>query len=376
MKKIRNLKIFVFSAGVVFLASCGGPLQYTKNGDTYYAAGDYEDAAAEYRRNVQYYESINYPLYMLNLAAADYRAGKLDEARRAFTVALKLSHGENLNAVEKNFGFLAPKSESSYKLRDYEEIIVHFYLGLIYVRMGEFDDAVVEFKKINLIDPEYPLVHFIMGKIYQINGNGEDAEIEFRLTNRYRKNFPYAYFEKAGFYRKNGMAEEADRALKKYLYLDGESRLAEEAKKNGKMPAGGIVLVLDASSWAGKIGKKNKGGYFYKIYIDGKFYGKSYLIEDMELNKIKKRTAKFIKETLKNAARSAIIKKVFGSDASDNTERRGWDKVPGLIHLFEAYLPAGEHKMKISLYAGDLAIESKTGKVVIDGKEEVKFLFY
>jgi len=365
--KNRGAKVIVCLGSLVLLVSCGGPLQYTKNGDLHYSRGEYDLAAAEYRKNIRYYESINYPLYMLNLAVADYRAGLTDEAERAFLTALKLSRGENLSALEKNFGFLAPKSEESYRLRDYEKVMAHFYLALIYIRANKLDKAIVEFKKINLIDPEYPLMHYIMGKSYQLAGKDGEAEIEFRLTSRYRKDFPYSYLDRVEFYERSGMSGEAGRSLKKYLAADEGSRLAEKLKEKtfDLKKSGELIALLESENYAEKINKKNRSSYFFKIYIDGEYYGKSHIIEDIDLQKVKKRISKMLKSALKDAARSMIIEKAFGGKASDNVERREWEKIPGLIHLFKTHLPAGSYKLKAVLCFEEIEISEAEGTAEI-----------
>ena len=375
--KIRGAKVLVCLASLVLFSSCGGPLQYTKNGDLHYSRGEYERAAAEYRKNIKYYESINYPLYMLNLAVADYRAGLTDEAERAFLTALKLSHGENLSALEKNFGFLAPKSEESYRLRDYEEVMAHFYLALIYIRTNKLDKAIVEFKKINLIDPEYPLMHYIMGKSYQLAGKDGEAEIEFRLTSRYKKDFPYSYLDRVEFYERNGMGEEAGRALKKYLAADEGSRLAEKlSEKTFNLSGSGeLIALLEPENFVKNIKKKNRSSYFYRIYIDGEYYGKSHVIEDIDLQKAKKRITKMLKTALKNAARSMIIEKAFGVKASDNVERREWEKIPGLIHLFKTHLSAGSYKVKAVLCFKEIEISEAEGTAEIK-ESGVRFISF
>ncbi len=365
--KIRGAKVIVCLSGIVLFSSCGGPLQYTKNGNLHYSRGEYERAAAEYRKNIKYYESINYPLYMLNLAVADYRAGLTDEAERAFLTALKLSHGENLSALEKNFGFLAPKSEESYRLRDYEEVMAHFYLALIYIRTNKLEKAIVEFKKINLIDPEHPLMHYIMGKSYQLAGKDEEAEIEFRLTNRYRKDFPYSYLDRVEFYGRSGMSGEAAGALKKYLAADEGSSLSKKLSENAfdLSGSGELIVLLEPESYVEKIKKENRSSYFFKIYIDGEYHGKSHIIEDIDLQKTKKRISKMLKSALKDAARSMIIEKAFGVKASDNVERREWEKIPGLIHLFKTHLPEGSYNLKAVLYFKEIEISEAEGDAEI-----------
>ncbi|MCD6413239.1 MAG: hypothetical protein J7L54_03750 [Elusimicrobia bacterium] len=381
MRRIQNLKFkikeFFFLSGlVVFLSSCGGPLQYNKRGDIFYEQGKYSLAAQQYRKNKKYCESVNYPIYILNLAVADYRAGNLDESERAFLAALKLSRGENLNTVEKNFGFLAPKSERMYKLRPFEEVIARFYLALIYLQKGLLEDAVVEFKKINLIDDQYPLIHYIMGKSYEAKGEYDDAEIEYRKTINLRGDIPYPYLDLYEIYRRRNWNDEAEKAKAKFLSLAG-AKFENDISTSGSLAdKQEIVLLLDLRNFFPQIKKNDIKFFHFEIRIDGKFCGKASLIEDMDFQKMKKRFKKMIKEKLKNAARSAIIGKIFGAAASDNAEYRNWDKIPGAIYIFRTKPPSGKHEIKAILYSQDIKVSEKERDVKTNSSLPARFVFF
>ncbi|HLD30225.1 MAG TPA: tetratricopeptide repeat protein, partial [bacterium] len=294
------------------LASCAGPLSNNSRGDLFYSQAQYDKSAAEYRKNIRYYQSIHYPLYMLNLAVADYRSGNLDEAERAFLTALKLSHGENLGVLEKNFGFLAPKSETTYKLRDFEEVMVHFYLGLIYLEQDRLDDAAVEFKKILLLDPEYPLMQYVMAKNYELRNEYEEAEIAYRKAAEYRSGFPYPYLDAGLIFQEKGWAEEAQKAMSKYAALDGESRTSQTVKQSTDVSAfQEDIFLIDLSFSAQKIKKEEREKLRYKVSINGETYGFSYLVENLEFQKMKDRIRTLIKDILKDTARAMIIKNIF-----------------------------------------------------------------
>jgi len=357
---------------LLFLFSCAGPIAFNKKGDFYYRNNQYKLAAEKYRQNIKYYESINYPLYMLNLGVADYMSENYVEAEKAFLTALKLSKGENLNILEKNFGFLAPKTERTYKLRDYEEIIVHFYLGLIYIKTNRINDAIVEFKKINLIDPEYPLIHYIMAKAYELQGKDEDSLIEYRLTKRYKPDFPYSYFDAALIYKKQGYLDEYKMLMNKYSEIDKSGILKKFINKlNDKIE---VIFLIDMDKFLKNVNKKDKEKCYLKIYLNGKYEGRSFLIENIDFHKTKNRIKKLIKEKLKDTVRATVIKKVFNTEASSNTERREWDKTPGILHIFKIYLGKGEYNLKAEIFLRDKKIKDiDLNKLVIRGERKIVF---
>ncbi len=374
MRRIKPAKFSVLAFIAIVASSCGGPLQYNKRGDIFYSQGKYALAAGEYRKNKRYYESVNYPIYILNLAVADYRSGSLDEAERAFLAALKLSHGENLTTAEKNFGFLAPKSERTYKLRPFEEVIARFYLAMIYIRKGLLDDAIVEFKKINLLDSGYPLIHYVMGKNYQMKGNMDDAEIEYRKVIELRKDFPYSYFDISRIYEQRGLKEEVEKAVARFKTLLGAAptNFFADNEKNYQE----TILIFDLRKFFPPCEKSDKEFFSFKIYVDGKFRGRAWLIEDMNFQKMKNRFRKMIKQRLKNAVRTAIIKKIFGEESSDNTEYRKWDKIPGAIYIFRTYLENGRHKIRAVLFSKDIEVSEDEKNVDASAGAPVKFVFF
>ena len=56
----------------------------------------------------------------------------------------------------------------------------HLNLGTIYHTQGKFNHAIMSYKKVILIKPDYLEAHLNLGAVYRAQGNYEDAAKEYK----------------------------------------------------------------------------------------------------------------------------------------------------------------------------------------------------
>jgi len=153
--------------------------------EAYQARGEYENAAAKYRKTLEQYPNqpgVHYQLGRIILAKP-LTPASAEEARREFEEELKINPGSP--AAEFMLGDLAWREQKS------EEAIEHFsratkldvtlaqpYLGLGIALngAGRFRDAIESLKKYVQLDPADPAGYYQLAIAYARTGNRQEAE--------------------------------------------------------------------------------------------------------------------------------------------------------------------------------------------------------
>jgi len=142
-------------------------------------------------------KDIGYPIYLLNHGALAQYVGELDSARASFWSAYRIDEGE-IPEFTKGVEWLKADQKRVYQLTKRESELLHFFLGKNYLMSGHPAEAIVEFKKIELIDQNVsilPIVNFYSGKCYEILEKYDDARIEYdkllSITTADRSSFVY-----------------------------------------------------------------------------------------------------------------------------------------------------------------------------------------
>ncbi len=146
---------------------------------------NYTPARTRYRQIVEQKfqaRDLSYILSLLSYGITSFYDYQLDDARKAFFAAYKIDAGERPEAA-KIYDWLVVDSRTVYRLKKRERELVHFYLGLCYLMDDDPARALVEFKKLRQYDQDaskLPIVSFYLGIIYEKLGKFDDARIEYR----------------------------------------------------------------------------------------------------------------------------------------------------------------------------------------------------
>jgi tetratricopeptide (TPR) repeat protein len=126
---------------------------------------------------------------------AHYKAGRHDEAIKAFTESLKLKP---------------------------EQPMIHFNLGVIYGELSRYDEAIKAYQDAVRIKADYPLAYFNMGNAYLDKGDYEKAVEAYQQASQLESIKPMAYYNMGVAYVELGRQDEAIRAFKEATSLSPE----------------------------------------------------------------------------------------------------------------------------------------------------------
>lgn len=350
MIKLKLLGILI----VLTITSCAPP-QIKKQRAIFHDL-NYRRIIGKYRVQVsEGYKSkdSNYPLHLLNYAAILQYSGDLDSARANFWTAEKINRAE-YSEFAKGFEWIKADKKRVYRLTKRELEILHFYLGFNYFLSNEVEKALVEFKKVELIDEnrsKLPIVNFYSGKCYEAKGEYDDALIEYRKLRRSsdQGKYPFINFLIAQGYYLCGEIDNGGEHFKRF-----------KSTMMGNCDEASMQEIFEGEEWRLMIlqidhQQQQTLGYA-KVWIDNEFHGNAKPFDHFD---VKKSTGESIRKgakevgsyvarkVAKDASEDIVDKvlpgfgclggcladKLLGSD-DDDEENRFWNYAPAGFSLF------------------------------------------
>lgn len=104
--------------------------------------------------------------------------------------------------------------------------------GISNYKSGEYDRAILDFKKIIEIEPEYAKAYYNLGLTYYRNKDLNNAKNSFKQAISIEKNYIQAIYALAIVHEKLGESDKAVTLYKKIIRIDSEHSLAKESKKH------------------------------------------------------------------------------------------------------------------------------------------------
>jgi uncharacterized protein len=160
--------------------------------------GQFKEAANILEKKA-YENSRNQILYFLDLGVAYFEAKDYKNAIKVFSLAEDLTkHKDYTSISEEAASFLTTDSYKDYRPLDYEKIMINVYLALSYFTTKQYEDALVECRRINnLINvlkqkglkkiEELPLAWYLSALIYEQQKKYDDAIIDYKRTKKLLK---------------------------------------------------------------------------------------------------------------------------------------------------------------------------------------------
>jgi len=373
-------------------------------------------------------------LYLLNKAMLERMNGDYAASNRTFEVAkTRMEELRGLSLREQGQSLLINDATRSYAGEEFEQVLVHLYMALNYLQLGERIDARVEALQVDerlreitqrLPENRYTedaLARYLTGMIYEELGERSDAMIAYRKAyeayRRYGQNYSVAVPEslKRDLLRLSqqmGLTEEL-RQYKKEFRIEhwmSADELAEQGElifllHNGLAPIRRehAVTVPDLAS-----------GHFVRIAVPyyetrptpvdgarvtaGGTSASAEVAEDIRAIALKDLETKMPAITARALAR-AVLKAQMAKAARENarqqnqnnagaavaamaveiaglvTERadtRSWLTLPSRIHLARLPLPPGTYTVKVDLLGDDGQIVSTQEYANVDIRRGAK----
>lgn len=180
---------------VMLLTGCAGSYH-----DTMYSvhqavqAGDYERADALLSKKKDFAEDKDRLLYFLDKGLIAHLTGAYRESNWFFEQASqRIEELDAISVTETAARWIVSDLSQSYGGEDFERVLVHYYMALNYLMLGEFEEALVECRRLNtlltLFNDRYEhqnlyktdaFMLYLSGLIYEALGEVNDAFIDYR----------------------------------------------------------------------------------------------------------------------------------------------------------------------------------------------------
>lgn len=188
-------KKYIYTAISLFIVACGS--YYSKQVKLFKAIINKNyDLADQILAKQEKSESKgrNKILYWMNKGSLTHLEGKYEESNEALNIVDELIEDQTTNVGDILLKYLMNPMMTDYTPEDHEIFFVHYYKALNYLQLGEFDEALVECRRLNtqlnVLDNKYKgeknvyskdaFAHNLMGIVYQASGDYNNAFIAYR----------------------------------------------------------------------------------------------------------------------------------------------------------------------------------------------------
>jgi len=239
------------------LSSCSSYMTSESDFFSKFQRGQFKQAAASIKDKSEK-EGKDQILYLLDRATALFEAGEYKDAIDVFTKAERLTEIKDVTSINEEVVSVVTtdKYKRFYPL-DYELIMINFYLALSYYMIGQYDDALVECRRINNLVyklrtkgmkdfEENPVAWYISATIYEMRKQYNDALIDYRRARELSPTFTQAFYDSYRMARYTNNVNEITRLEKerKDLHLqDYYGKLCRKCKTVVVLYADGQIPI-------------------------------------------------------------------------------------------------------------------------------------
>lgn len=191
---MRFTKAFIIVVFLFFQLACATYFQKQYQFQQDFAAGNMEQAQSFLEQNTKAAEKKDRLLYFLDRGVVEQMLGNYEISNSYFEKAYVFSQDYRRDFGQDFLSITVNPMLTTYRGEDYEIVLLHFYKAMNYLQLGQFDEALIEVRRINIklneLNDKYALrknrykedafAHNLMGLIYEAKGNYNDAFIAYR----------------------------------------------------------------------------------------------------------------------------------------------------------------------------------------------------
>ena len=346
MLSLKRSTLCVLLAAVTLLVAGCAQKRYPLNAFYQY---DYEQAVKGYRLTVNQTkekDERNIVLADIHYAGATFVAGDYRDAQAALVAASKIMEDVAYGAERGQAAMALRHSMRVYKGEPYERAMAYTYLGLIFYRRGDFENARSAFNLALLADrgskgdnedyrDDFTLAHYLIGKTYLKLGEADNAAISFGKVKKYVADNPFADAAK--------------------LKDTNFTLLVELGCGPGKRPdmIVGSVDVVQPCPYPERSAE---------VFLDGQSLGKAGKLVDVNYQGTTSGSSSRDTAQAAKGVAVAVLKQIpfvgiLGSVAEmggvNKADLRHWRLMPGEVHVIEAKVPEGLHTVQVKFFDKD-----------------------
>ncbi|HUU39769.1 MAG TPA: hypothetical protein VMW42_02395 [Desulfatiglandales bacterium] len=196
------LAFFIFALSL--FSFCAPNIKHYPQINQYLLCGDYGSAYNLVKENKDSYKERNAVLYYLDEGIVSHFAGLYQESNESLSRAESLMEELYTKSISKEAAsFFINDNTVPYGGEDFERAMVNLFMGLNYVGMGRWEDALVEARKVDntlsIINSQYEedkknvykedgFIRFLMGTLYEVDDAVNDAFISYRKAEEIYEN--------------------------------------------------------------------------------------------------------------------------------------------------------------------------------------------
>jgi uncharacterized protein len=330
-------------------------------------------------------------LYFMDKGLILHHLGMYTESTRSLLSAVGLMEEQDrISMGQQAISLVTTEWATDYKGEYAERLLVHTYLIMNYLIMGQYDDALVEGKQALKVYDRYPeacredyFTRALIAQCFEMSGDINGAFIEYKkLAKAMPEPSPvgrklYAIAKQLGFddeieqysqYAPNPQSMEADAKYNSELILFvSQGRSPIKIPQNIVLPPSirfSFSTYLDRSHYNNppQIRLAPQAGDVSMVTTDVGQALKDSLQERL--------TQIIVKETARAVAKEAIARSVKDDDAEilvrvvmfllEQPDTRCWETLPGYLTLVRIPVAAGPHQFSVNTFDGPAGnVESK-----------------
>lgn len=197
-------RVIAFVALLVFGSGCVSARMSDHESDRLFRQGRYEEAATRLKSGLLSHgeHGRDALLYLLDIGLSYHSMGKYDESNKSFLKADKIAEIKDYTSLAtEGASLLTGENLNDYKGEDFEKVLISTYLAMNFALMGNFEDALVEARRVNhklymMVSQgqrkykQSAFARYISAIMYEAENNYNDAYIDYKHTRELVPEFP------------------------------------------------------------------------------------------------------------------------------------------------------------------------------------------
>lgn len=189
-KMLQTLR-FVF---LILLTGCSTYYEKSQELQSYVGSGDFSHAEQLLNRDKKEESGVNRVLYFFNRGVVAFMNGDYEKSNVYFTKADYYVEDYRMSVGAEALSLISNPMVKPYRPEDFEGIMIHYYMAFNYIYLNNYEDALVECRRINIqlqrMNTRYKngknrysqdaFAHVLMGLIYDATGDKNNAFIAYR----------------------------------------------------------------------------------------------------------------------------------------------------------------------------------------------------
>jgi len=376
----------------------------------YFEQGQYEEAIDRFKKLVAR-EDNDQLLYLMDLGIVYHSAGRFQESIETFLKADKLAEIKDYTSLAQEAASVLLSDEvKPYKGEDFEKILINVYLAMDYTLSHQWDDALVECRKVNhkldlmisqggLPYKRNAFAKYLAATLFEARREWNDAFVDYREVFKWMREFAYLGPPLLRVADKLKAVQEFEELKKKFpdvqKYRIGKEEgeivlLVEQGRAPIKVPAPEFHLLPKFQR------RPSFSDYVWIRDKDGSHRARSQPLFDIEgtaIRELEGRVAGIVAKKVGGIVAKQIVAHQVAKHtksqelgvltaivlhSTDTADLRSWTTLPARLQLARIVVPAGRHDMVIDMVSTS-GFENR-GVKQFDGVEvkpgETVFLHY